>query len=102
MLTWYSHILQELTVQSYIPNDTCIIGDEDSNGPVPDEESEILSEGPETGHGPSMLLLTGPNYSGKSVYMKQVRNLVGRNCRTDEIYSVGRGDRIPSANRQVC
>ena len=65
VLTWYSHILQELTVPSYVPNDTLIIGD----------ESDILSEGPETGHGPSMLLLTGPNYSGKSVYMKQVSGL---------------------------
>lgn len=75
VLTWYSHILQELTVPSYIPNDTFIIGDEDSNRPVSDEESDILSEGPETSHGPSMLLLTGPNYSGKSVYMKQVSGL---------------------------
>lgn len=25
---------------------------------------------------PNMLLLTGPNYSGKSVYMKQVGNII--------------------------
>lgn len=35
-------------------------------------ESEDISQELETGHAPSMLLLTGPNYSGKSVYMKQV------------------------------
>jgi len=35
----------------------------------------MLSEAPETGRGPSMLLLTGPNYSGKSVYIKQVSGL---------------------------
>lgn len=71
ILIWYSHILQELTVQSYVPNDTFIVG-EQSDELVSDVESEILSEGPETVRGPSMLLLTGPNYSGKSVYMKQV------------------------------
>ncbi|ODM16931.1 hypothetical protein SI65_07896 [Aspergillus cristatus] len=69
------HILQELTVPSYVPNDTFIIG-EDPNEPASDEESEILSEAPETGRGPSMLLLTGPNYSGKSVYMKQVALII--------------------------
>jgi len=67
-------MLQELTVPSYVPNDTFIIG-ENHNEPASDEESETLSEAPETSRGPSMLLLTGPNYSGKSVYMKQVSGL---------------------------
>lgn len=65
----FRHIIQELTVPSYVPNDTLIVG-EDSDSIVPGFE-EDMSEGPE-GRGPSMLLLTGPNYSGKSVYMKQV------------------------------
>ncbi|CAK4028600.1 related to DNA mismatch repair mutS [Lecanosticta acicola] len=47
------HLLQELTVPSFIPNDT------------------FLAATP-----PSMLLLTGPNYSGKSVYLKQVAIIV--------------------------
>lgn len=65
----YRHILQELTVASYVPNDTFIEGkciDEITS------EVEGLAQGSESRHGTSMLLLTGPNYSGKSVYMKQV------------------------------
>ena len=50
------HILQEMTVSSYVPNDTLLMGGMEQS------ESER----------PSMLLLTRPNYSGKSVYMKQV------------------------------
>lgn len=65
----FRHIIQELTVPSYVPNDTLIVG-KDSDSIFPGFE-EGMSEGPE-GCGPSMLLLTGPNYSGKSVYMKQV------------------------------
>ncbi|GFF46840.1 DNA mismatch repair protein MSH5 [Aspergillus lentulus] len=60
------HILQELTVPSYVPNDTFLVG-----GSLPaSQEGEL--EISETSNGPSMLILTGPNYSGKSVYMKQV------------------------------
>lgn len=69
-LTHCSHILQELTVPSYVPNDTFIVGEE-SDSVAPDSE-EPGDQSEEPGHGPSMLLLTGPNYSGKSVYMKQV------------------------------
>lgn len=36
------------------------------------QETSIM-EGPE---GPSMLMLTGPNYSGKSVYLKQIALIV--------------------------
>jgi DNA mismatch repair protein MSH5 len=52
------HLLQELTAPSFVPNDTLLVGGggQDDNAPV----------------GPSMMLLTGPNYSGKSVYQKQV------------------------------
>ncbi|PYI12502.1 DNA mismatch repair protein Msh5 [Aspergillus sclerotiicarbonarius CBS 121057] len=59
------HILQELTVSSYVPNDTFLISRR-----VLREASQPLLSAPDCG--PSMLLLTGPNYSGKSVYMKQV------------------------------
>jgi len=45
-------------VPSFVPSDTLLVGGggQDDNAPV----------------GPSMMLLTGPNYSGKSVYQKQV------------------------------
>ncbi|KAJ5634012.1 DNA mismatch repair protein MutS core [Penicillium herquei] len=59
------HLLQELTVSSYVPNDTLLMGGTQS--------SETTSS---TNEAPSMLLLTGPNYSGKSVYMKQVALIV--------------------------
>ncbi|CAI7580460.1 unnamed protein product [Penicillium manginii] len=62
------HLLQELTVSSYVPNDTLIIG-----GEVPFDLDQGRSRGDQA---PSMLLLTGPNYSGKSVYMKQVALIV--------------------------
>ncbi|PKX94249.1 MutS family protein MSH5 [Aspergillus novofumigatus IBT 16806] len=60
------HILQELTVSSYVPNDTFLVGGSSET------ESRVSQEVLEKPHGPSMLILTGPNYSGKSVYMKQV------------------------------
>jgi DNA mismatch repair protein MSH5 len=52
------HPLQELVVPAFIENDTTISGGDDT------EVNEIKA--------PSVLLLTGANYSGKSVYLKQV------------------------------
>lgn len=63
VLTHASHILQELTVSSYVPNNALLMGGHQK--PV---DTSTLSP-----QAPSMLLLTGPNHSGKSVYMKQVR-----------------------------
>ncbi|KAJ5682222.1 DNA mismatch repair protein MutS core [Penicillium macrosclerotiorum] len=63
-----SHILQELTISSYVPNNTLLMG-----GPETQRTNTIASQ---TGSAPSMLVLTGPNYSGKSVYMKQVALIV--------------------------
>lgn len=60
MLIVISHMLQELTVSSYVPNDTLLMG---GNNYTERERDDQV---------PSMILLTGPNYSGKSVYMKQV------------------------------
>ena len=54
------HPLQELVVSTFIENDTILIG---GGG---DNETE----------GASVLLLTGANYSGKSVYLKQVALIV--------------------------
>lgn len=67
-----SHPLQEKCVPSFIENDTLLLG-----GP----EDRSIDSGGNSGNSslettdqdiPSMLLLTGPNYSGKSVYLKQV------------------------------
>lgn len=46
------HLLQQLTVDAFIPNDTCISTDK------------------------NVALITGPNTSGKSVYLKQVALIV--------------------------
>ncbi|CEN62376.1 hypothetical protein ASPCAL09011 [Aspergillus calidoustus] len=67
------HMLQELTVSSYMPNDTFLVGG------ILEQSADYSNRAPEalrTGSSPAMLLLTGPNYSGKSVYMKQVALMV--------------------------
>jgi DNA mismatch repair protein MSH5 len=56
------HILQELVVPSFISNDTDLAG-----GRGDDAMEEDAA---------SLLVLTGPNYSGKSVYLKQVALIV--------------------------
>ncbi|OXV09463.1 hypothetical protein Egran_02772 [Elaphomyces granulatus] len=70
------HPLQELTVSSYVPNDTSLAGG-------PGWSSQLQTTNPrdalqlstaEPPEGPSMLLLTGPNFSGKSVYLKQIQS----------------------------
>jgi DNA mismatch repair protein MSH5 len=72
------HLLQELTVPACIPNDTFIVG---GSGIDPSEtrpESSLEQQSPcpraitQEVAGPSVILMTGPNYSGKSVYLKQV------------------------------
>ncbi|KAL5442551.1 hypothetical protein PMIN05_004025 [Paraphaeosphaeria minitans] len=72
------HLLQELSVSSFVPNNTSLVGGTnfDAMG-----EDIILDNSPEhRAHArqsrPSMLILTGPNYSGKSVYLKQVALIV--------------------------
>jgi DNA mismatch repair protein MSH5 len=52
------HPLQELVVPAFIDNDTCLAGGQER------QEGEVTA--------PSVMLLTGANYSGKSVYLKQV------------------------------
>ncbi|KAL2871981.1 MutS family protein MSH5 [Aspergillus lucknowensis] len=68
------HILHELTVSSFLPNDAFLVG-----GRLEEHKMDHSQHAPEelrTGSNPSMLLLTGPNYSGKSVYMKQIALIV--------------------------
>lgn len=67
------HPLQELTVPSYIANDCSIAGgvgegDDEENASHQYSTPEVVQQSVET---PSTLILTGPNYSGKSVYLKQ-------------------------------
>lgn len=72
------HLLQELTVPSFIPNDTFIVGgsgaDESASSVGTTSEQNIprQSTAATLVDGPSLVLMTGPNYSGKSVYLKQV------------------------------
>ncbi|KAE8346592.1 hypothetical protein BDV24DRAFT_175545 [Aspergillus arachidicola] len=68
------HILQELTVSSYVPNNTLLVGGKlGAWAPISSSKSQTALE---TWGTPSTLLLTGPNYSGKSVYMKQVALII--------------------------
>lgn len=74
------HLLQELTVPSYVPNDTFIVGGSGIEG-VSDETVNTLltnasSPSQRNTEGPSLLIMTGPNYSGKSVYLKQIALIV--------------------------
>ena len=67
-----------------MPNSTFIVGGVGANSPnkelegtdstqfrVPQSTSELHGS-----DGPSMLMMTGPNYSGKSVYLKQIALIV--------------------------
>ena len=80
-----SHLLQELTVPSYVANDTVLEGGSGYKSTTQDGtetnfssqiHSQRSSSPAEKVSSPSMLLLTGPNYSGKSIYLKQVAIIV--------------------------
>jgi len=60
-ITGGRHPLQELMVPTFVENDTCLVGGSDADSP-------------NTRDAPSLMLLTGANYSGKSVYLKQVKH----------------------------
>lgn len=68
------HILQELTVPAFVMNDTCLEGG--SGNASGDLAAQSAIEDPSQRRGrtatPSTIILTGPNYSGKSIYLKQV------------------------------
>lgn len=75
------HPLQELTVASYVANDAYLAGGH-GHEPSPVPES-INATSQANDHrmsqatvSPSTLIMTGPNYSGKSVYLKQVALIV--------------------------
>ena len=82
------HLLQEPTVPSYVTNDAFLRG---GKGVMQGESPREMSSGPSSQcryftsssqtrsaslNGPSMLILTGPNYSGKSIYIKSVAHAV--------------------------
>ena len=72
------HILQSNVVSSCIANDTFLVGGPGAESGVGNENVAAQGQASQATlrpldlDGPSMLLLTGPNYSGKSVYLKQV------------------------------
>ncbi len=80
----YRHPLQELTVPSYIANDTILVGgpggNQSSQRSQRNHDLPMAVSQPESVvadvEGPSMLMMTGPNYSGKSVYLKQIALIV--------------------------
>ncbi|KAF2804902.1 uncharacterized protein BDZ99DRAFT_425101 [Mytilinidion resinicola] len=82
------HILQELTVPAFVSNDTDLVG---GHGDDAMEQDGLESTVDRSSHAPqrssgrpsairsdgaSLLILTGPNFSGKSVYLKQVALIV--------------------------
>ena len=67
------HPLQELVVPSFIANDFQISG---GRGTQPEVDEDMSISGEERASWPSMLVMTGPNHSGKSVYLKQVALIV--------------------------
>lgn len=62
-----------MAVSSYVPNDTFLVGGkpEEESPENAEDSSDDTFEAQEAIPRSSTLVLTGPNYSGKSVYMKQ-------------------------------
>ncbi|KAF3171553.1 MutS protein msh5 [Orbilia oligospora] len=67
------HPLQELCVAAFIPNDTDLEG---GGGENSDLNNPLHSPLDNDQASKSMMIVTGPNYSGKSVYLKQVALIV--------------------------
>lgn len=93
-LNSYSHLLQELTVSSYVPNDTLLMGGK--------EQLESKTHVSPAIQAPSMLLLTGPNYSGKSVYMKQVSTFLRVDVSQPSKNNPGCSHCLPRPDWEVC
>ncbi|KAF7512474.1 hypothetical protein GJ744_001409 [Endocarpon pusillum] len=75
------HLLQEMTVPSYVTNDAFLIGGTDpddqsyrhtSERPTKQPSAHSHEDEDEEPPPPRTLLLTGPNYSGKSIYLKSI------------------------------
>lgn len=63
------HLLHEMSVSSFVTNDTFLVGGRGGEKDNHRNTAQLKT-------GPNMMLLTGPNYSGKSVYQKQVALVV--------------------------
>ena len=62
-------------MNSFVANDTLLVGgagDDVEDQPSDERPNRGSSTNPGRIEGPSMIIMTGPNYSGKSVYLKQV------------------------------
>ncbi|KAI0246737.1 DNA mismatch repair protein MutS [Lactifluus subvellereus] len=70
------HPLQEQTVDTFVANDVLIFGGAgiDSYPAIHDEDDALMSEGSILGN--SVLICTGANACGKSVYLKQIITFV--------------------------
>ncbi|KAI1322005.1 muts domain V-domain-containing protein [Xylariaceae sp. FL0255] len=66
------HPLQELVVSSFISNDCFVAGGEECE----EARDRSTSSRSSSRKAPSTIVLTGPNHSGKSVYLKQVAIIV--------------------------
>ncbi|KAF3910543.1 hypothetical protein ABW21_db0201173 [Orbilia brochopaga] len=65
------HPLQELCVPAFVPNHTNLQGGAGQNAENANSNS-MEDDDDDDQTGKSMMIVTGPNYSGKSVYLKQV------------------------------
>lgn len=71
------HPLQELVVPAFVANPCIIWGasdQDDEADDAPDDDFHLRDARPQAG--PSMIIMTGPNHSGKSIYLKQVALIV--------------------------
>jgi DNA mismatch repair protein MSH5 len=63
-------------VPTYVANDTFISSSKDSRSNSSISKGTAVSPTEDANDNPSMLIMTGPNYSGKSVYLKQIALIV--------------------------
>jgi len=75
------HVLQEQATSNFIPNDTLLKGGSGAGDSQVDVETQDTTQvnsvrTRDTDNNPSMMVLTGPNYSGKSCMLKQIALIV--------------------------
>ena len=70
------HLLYDQTATAFVANDTSLAGGLATGSSVSSSGAEMESFGANPPDAPSVLLMTGPNQSGKSIYLKQVALIV--------------------------